>query len=176
MRFTSTPVAGVVLVESDPVQDERGFFARVFCEREFEAHGLAARMVQGNISFNTRRATLRGLHYQRAPHAEAKLVRCTAGAIFDVAVDLRRESATFRRWTAVELSAANHRMLYVPEGCAHGYLTLTEASEVAYQVSAAYAPEAAAGVRWDDPAFGIAWPGAPDVIHPRDRTYPDFDS
>jgi dTDP-4-dehydrorhamnose 3,5-epimerase len=173
MRFTETGVAGAYLIEPEPVADERGFFARTWCREEFLANGLNPGLAQANISFNHRKGTLRGMHYQAAPHAEAKLVRCTRGAIFDVALDLRPGSPTYRRWFGAELSDANRSMLYVPEGCAHGFLTLADATEVAYQMSAPYAPAAARGVRWDDPAFGIEWPGEVAVINERDASYPD---
>jgi dTDP-4-dehydrorhamnose 3,5-epimerase len=172
MRFTETKVAGVYFIEPEPIADERGFFARIWCREEFAANGLDPELAQANISFNARKGTLRGLHFQAAPHAEVKLVRCTRGAIFDVAVDLRSGSPTYLSWFGAELSDANRSMLYVPEGCAHGFLTLTDGAEVAYQMSAPYAPEAARGVRFDDPAFGIEWPGEVVVINERDRTYP----
>jgi dTDP-4-dehydrorhamnose 3,5-epimerase len=173
MRFTETKVAGAFLIEPEPIADERGFFARTWCREEFADHGLTAELAQANISFNHRKGTLRGLHYQAAPHAEAKLVRVTRGAIWDLALDLRRDSPTYLAWFGAELSDANRQMLYVPEGCAHGFLTLTDDAEVAYQMSAPYAPEAARGVRFDDPAFGIEWPGEVVVINQRDRSYPD---
>jgi dTDP-4-dehydrorhamnose 3,5-epimerase len=174
MRFTETKVAGAFLIEPEPIADERGFFARTWCREEFADHGLTPELAQANLSFNHRRGTLRGLHYQAAPHAEAKLVRVTRGAIWDLALDLRRDSPTYLAWFGAELSDANRHMLYVPEGCAHGFLTLTDDAEVAYQMSAPYAPQAARGVRFDDPAFGIEWPGEVVVINERDRTYPDF--
>ncbi|MGH7307136.1 MAG: dTDP-4-dehydrorhamnose 3,5-epimerase [Candidatus Rokuibacteriota bacterium] len=174
MRFIATELAGAYVVEPERLEDERGFLARTFCRREFAAHGLNPDLVQCSLSYNARAGTLRGLHYQAAPHQEAKLVRCTRGAIYDVVVDLRRGSPTFRRWTAVELSADNRLMLYVPEGCAHGFQTLCEATEVLYQMSAFHQPDAARGVRWDDPAFRIDWPSAERVISKRDRHYPDF--
>jgi dTDP-4-dehydrorhamnose 3,5-epimerase len=174
MRFTETKVAGAFLIEPEPIADERGFFARTWCREEFADHGLTAELAQANISFNHRQGTLRGLHYQAAPHAEAKLVRATRGAIWDLALDLRRDSPTYLAWFGAELSDANRHMLYVPEGCAHGFLTLTDGAEVAYQMSAPFAPQAARGVRFDDPAFGITWPGEVVVINERDRTYPDF--
>jgi dTDP-4-dehydrorhamnose 3,5-epimerase len=173
MRFTETKVAGAFLIEPEPIADERGFFARTWCREEFSEHGLNPELAQANISFNYRKGTLRGLHYQEAPHQEAKLVRCTRGAIWDLALDLRPGSTTYRAWFGIELSADNRAMLYVPEGCAHGFLTLTDAAEVAYQMSAPYAPGAARGVRFDDPAFGIEWPGEVVVINERDRGYPD---
>lgn len=173
MIFTETPVAGVVVVEPERVSDERGFFARSWCRREFAAHGLNPSLVQCNISFNHHRGTLRGLHYQAAPHEEAKLVRATMGSVYDVALDLRPASPTFGAHTAAVLSAENRRMLYLPEGCAHGFLTLEDDTEVAYQMSEYHAPETARGVRFDDPAFAIAWPEEIRVISGRDRTYPD---
>jgi len=173
--FTVTPV-GALVIEPERLSDDRGFFARSFCAREFEAHGLDPRVAQCNISFNPRRGTVRGMHFQRPPHAEAKLVRCTAGSLWDVALDLRPESPTFCRHFALELSAENRKMLYLPEGLAHGYQTLADDTEVFYQVSAAYAPDHGAGVRWDDPAFDIAWPLPVAMIAERDRTYPDFRS
>ena len=173
MRFTETKVAGAFLIEPEPIADERGFFARTWCREEFADHGLNPELAQANISFNHHKGTLRGLHYQAAPHEEAKLVRCTRGAIWDLALDLRPGSPTYRAWSGAELSDANRAMLYVPEGCAHGFLTLTDDAEVAYQMSAPYAPEAARGVRFDDPAFGISWPGEVVVVNERDRGYPD---
>jgi dTDP-4-dehydrorhamnose 3,5-epimerase len=175
MRFTETKVAGAYLVEPEPIADERGFFARTWCREEFAANGLNPDLAQANLSFNARRGTLRGMHYQAAPHEEAKLVRCTRGAIFDVALDLRPGSSSYLAWFGTELTDANRHMLYVPEGCAHGFLTLEDATEVAYQMSTPYAPAAARGVRWDDPAFGIEWPGEVLVINERDRSYPDLD-
>lgn len=174
MILQQTKLARVWVVEPQPLGDERGFFARTWDREAFEAQGLNSQLAQCSISFNRRRGTLRGLHYQVAPHEEAKLVRCTAGAIFDVALDLRAESRTFGDWVGVELSAANRLALYVPEGCAHGFLTLTDTSEVYYQITEFHSPQAARGVRWDDPAFAIEWPGVVEVISERDRTYPDF--
>ena len=176
MTFRETAIEGVWVVEPERYEDERGFFARTWDFEEFGRRGLNSRLVQCSISFNRRRGTLRGMHYQAAPHEEAKLVRCTSGSIFDVAVDLRMESATFRRWVGTELSAENRLAMYVPEGCAHGFLTLTDDSEVAYQISELHAPDAARGVRWDDPAIGIDWPGEILVINERDRSYPDLEA
>ncbi len=173
MLFTRTSIDGAFVVEPEPISDERGFFARTWCQREFKAHGLNSELVQCNLSFNRRKGTLRGMHYQAAPHQEAKLVRCTTGAIYDVAIDLRPTSPTFGAHTAAVLDAANRRMLYIPEGCAHGFLTLQDGTEVAYQMSAFYVPEADRGVRFDDPAFGIRWPDEVRVISQRDRSYPD---
>jgi len=174
MNFCATKLAGVYEVRIDRKADERGFFARTWCQEEFATHGLNPRLVQCNISFNTRKGTLRGMHYQAAPHAEAKLVRCTRGSICDVVLDLRSDSSTFKQWIAVVLSAENRNMVYVPEGCAHGFLTLEDDTEVFYQMSEFYNAESARGVRWDDPAFGIDWPEKVQVISERDRTYPNF--
>jgi dTDP-4-dehydrorhamnose 3,5-epimerase len=174
MIFKETMLAGVVEIHLDPLSDERGFFARSWCEKEFELRGLNRRLAQCNISFNVRKGTLRGIHYQAEPYPEAKIVRCTQGAIYDVAVDLRPQSATFRRWVAAVLTAENRRMLYIPEGCAHGLLTLMDNTEVFYQMSEFYHPQLARGVRFDDPAFGIDWPGKIEVISERDRNCPDF--
>jgi dTDP-4-dehydrorhamnose 3,5-epimerase len=167
-------LAGVVEVHLDPIIDERGFFARSWCAKEFELNGLNPRLVQCNVSFNTYKGTLRGIHYQNEPHQEAKLVRCTQGAIYDVAVDLRPQSSTFRRWVAATLTAENRHMLYIPEGCAHGFLTLATNTEVSYQMSEFYHPESARGVRFDDAAFKIEWPEKIEVISERDRNYRDF--
>jgi dTDP-4-dehydrorhamnose 3,5-epimerase len=175
MIFTATGVEGVWVVEPERHEDERGFFARTWDAGEFEQRGLSSRLVQCSVSYNFRRGTLRGLHYQEAPHAEVKLVRCTAGAIFDVAVDLHPDSPSFTRWFGVELTAENRSALYVPEGCAHGFLTLTDDAEVTYQISSPYVPNAGRGVRFDDPAFGIDWPGDVVVVNERDRSYPDFE-
>ena len=174
MIFTETRLKGAFLIEPERFEDERGFFALSWSRAEFGARGLSARLVECNISFNRRRGTLRGMHYQLAPHAQAKLVRCTMGAVYDVIVDLRPDSPTFKQWVAAELSADNRLMLYVPEGFAHGFQTLEDGSEVFYQMSDVYAPQSARGVRWDDPAFRIAWPPGERVINARDRTYPDF--
>jgi len=174
MVFTDTPLAGAVIIEPEVFHDERGFLARVFCEREFMSRGLNPHAAQCNVSFNHRCGTLRGLHLQHAPHAEAKLVRCTAGGIFDVIVDLRAASPTFGTHFGITLTAHNRTMLYVPEGCAHGFQTLEDDTEVFYQMAAAHEPKAADGVRWNDPAFGIAWPLAVTVISERDRHLPDF--
>lgn len=175
MRFEPTAIPEVVIVELEERGDERGFFARAWCEREFEEAGLNPRLVQVNLSHNRSRNTLRGMHYQRAPHAEAKLVRCIRGAIFDVAVDIRPGSPTFGRWAGAELSADNRRMLYVPEGFGHGFQTLADETEVLYQVSEFYAPDAEAGFRWDDPAFAVEWPlGSPDVISEKDASWQEF--
>lgn len=175
MMFRPVDLPSAFLIDVERHHDERGFFARSWCQREFEAHGLHSRLVQCSISRNYRRGTLRGLHYQAPPHAEAKLVRCTAGAIYDVIVDLRPDSPAFLRYFGVVLSAENQTALYVPEGLAHGFLTLAENSDVLYQMSEFHEPAAARGVRWNDPAFAISWPEAVTVISQRDRTYPDYD-
>ena len=175
MIFRSTGIGDVWVIEPERFEDERGFFARTWDTGEFEQRGLSGRLVQCSISHNGHRGTLRGLHYQAAPHEEAKLVRCTAGAIFDVAVDLRPDSPTYARWFGVELSADNRLALYIPEGCAHGFLTLADDSEVLYQISELWAPDAARGARFDDPAFAIDWPGEVVVINDRDRSYADFE-
>jgi len=176
MIFRETELAGAFVIEPERIEDQRGFFARTWCEREFREHGLNPRLVQCNVSFNRRTGTLRGMHFQAAPREEAKLVRCTMGAIYDVVVDLRPDSDTFRKWIAVELTAENRTMVYVPEGFAHGFQTLAEDTEVFYQMSETYAPELARGVRWDDPALGIEWPAAADrTLSDRDATYADFE-
>lgn len=173
--FSETDLRGAFIVEPERIEDERGFFARSWCQTEFREHGLNPHLVQCNISFNRWKGTLRGMHYQAAPHEEAKLVRCTMGAIYDVIIDLRPDSPTLRRWTAVELNAVNRRMLYIPEGFAHGFQTLADDTEVFYQMSVAYVGEATRGVRWDDPAFGIKWPEAEvRTISMRDSEYPDL--
>jgi dTDP-4-dehydrorhamnose 3,5-epimerase len=172
--FTETGLSGAVIVDVEPHADERGFFARSWCIREFAERGLNPSVVQCNVSGNTAKGTLRGMHYQVAPHAEVKLVRCTKGAIYDVIIDLRPSSPTFLQHAGVELTADNHRALYIPEGFAHGFMTLHDDSEVFYQMSAFYEPTAARGVRWNDPIFGISWPLPVSVISERDREYPDF--
>jgi dTDP-4-dehydrorhamnose 3,5-epimerase len=175
MLFTGTPVVGAFVIDPEPVTDERGFFARTWCRDEFESHGLRLAFVQGNVSFNRRKGTLRGMHYQAPPHEEAKLVRCTMGAAYDAALDLRPGSPSFGLHAAAVLTAENRRSLYVPEGCAHGFLTLEDDTEVAYQMSEFYVPGSSRGVRWDDPAFAIPWPGEVRVIADRDGAYPDAD-
>jgi dTDP-4-dehydrorhamnose 3,5-epimerase len=176
MKFLETKLPGVFEIGPELIYDQRGFFARSWCQQEFSSRGLDSRLVQCNISGNLRKGTLRGMHYQTAPFAEAKLVRCTRGSIFDVALDLRQDYPTFKQWTAAILTAENHRMLFIPEGCAHGFLTLEENSEVFYQMSESYHPEAARGFRWDDPAFAIEWPEKVEVISERDASYADFTS
>ena len=175
MRFLATDIAGVVIVEAEPHPDARGSFARLHCPVEFAAAGLRFEPIQTSISTNPVRGTLRGLHYQNAPHAETKLIRAVRGRVFDVAVDLRPDSPTHRRWTATELSATNLRGLFIPEGVAHGFLTLEPDSDVLYQIAPAFTPGHAAGVRWDDPAFAINWPDVPALMSPADAAYADYD-
>lgn len=174
MIFQDTPIAGVYIIEPTRIEDERGFFARLWHPDAFRAKGLNPRIAHMSVSFNGRRGTLRGMHYQAAPMAEAKIVRCTRGAIHDVALDLRRDSPTYLQSVACELTALNHRMLYIGEGLAHGFQTLAKDSEVLYAISQEYSPAHGRGVRWDDPAFRIGWPDAVRTINERDRTYPDY--
>lgn len=176
MQFLKTKLPGVFEIHIEAKPDDRGFFARTWCQKEFESHGLAGNLVQCSLSFNNRKGTLRGMHYQVAPHEETKLVRCTQGAIYDVVLDLRPESPAFKNWVGVELTAERRNMIYVAQGCAHGFLTLDDRSEVFYQMSEFQHAESARGVRWDDPAFQIKWPARVEVISERDRTYPDFQS
>jgi dTDP-4-dehydrorhamnose 3,5-epimerase len=176
MVITETKLKGAFVIELEPFSDIRGFFARAWSDLELEAAGLNAHFVESNISFNEKKGTLRGMHYQLAPYEQSKLVRCTRGSIYDVMIDLRPDSTTFRQWVAKELSAENHLMLYVPGGFAHGYQTLEENTEVSYQTTAYYAPEHGRGVRWNDPAFNIPWPIDNLVMIERDRGYPDFSS
>jgi dTDP-4-dehydrorhamnose 3,5-epimerase len=177
MRFLETPLAGAWILELDLHADERGWFGRTFDAQEFQARGLDPAVAQCSLSFNRRRGTLRGMHYQAEPYGEPKLVRCVRGAIFDVAVDLRPRSPTACRWHGLELSAENRRAFYIPPGLAHGFQTLTDDCEVLYQIAQRYVPEAARGVRWDDPAFAIQWPAfdGERVISDKDRSYPDFE-
>ena len=175
MRFTPVPLADARLIELDKIEDERGYFARTWCRREFREQGLDEDLVQCSTSFNAVRGTLRGLHYQIAPHAETKLVRCTRGAIYDVIVDLRPASATFLRWFGVELTAENARMLHIPKGFAHGFQTLEANAEIFYQMSEYYEPAAARGIRWNDPLLGVRWPLEVTVISEKDRGYADCD-
>jgi dTDP-4-dehydrorhamnose 3,5-epimerase len=174
MQFTATLLDGLVVVDIDPKTDDRGLFARTYCQREFADHGLPTNFVQCNTSFSDRRGTLRGMHLQSEPYAEGKLVRCTRGAIYDVAIDMRRNSPAFGRWLGKELSADNRQALYIPPGFAHGFVTLCDLTEVFYQMTAFYAPEAGIGVRWNDPAFAIQWPIEKPLLSPRDAAYPDF--
>jgi dTDP-4-dehydrorhamnose 3,5-epimerase len=174
MRFEPSPLAGAVVVDVERYADARGFFGRVFCQDEFRAAGLPTDFVQASVSYNVKRGTLRGMHFQAAPREEPKLVRCTRGAIHDVIVDVRRHSPTHRQWFAVELSADNRRALYIPPGFAHGFQTLVDDCEILYQMAERYTPELARGVRWNDPAFAIAWPIADPFMSERDAGYPDY--
>jgi dTDP-4-dehydrorhamnose 3,5-epimerase len=175
MIFHDTPIAGVHVIDLEKRGDERGFFARFYCEREFGAHGLVTHFVQINNSLSALRGTLRGMHYQLAPKAETKVVRCVRGALFDVVLDLRPGSPTFGKSFGAELSADNRRMMYVPKGFGHGFVTLTDDAEALYLVDEFYSPEHERGIRWDDPRFGIQWPVAPVVLSDKDRAYRDFD-
>ena len=172
MRFEELEIPGVFLIDLETFEDERGAFARTFCRDAMRRHGLDPPVEQCSQSINRRRGTLRGLHCQHAPHAEAKLVRCIRGALFDVAVDLRRDSPSFGRWLGVELTAERPRQLWIPEGCAHGFLTLADDTWIAYQMNVAYAPDAGAGVRWDDPEIGVRWPAEPELLSQKDRDLP----
>lgn len=174
MIFRATPLPGVYVIELEPVKDERGFFARSWCAAEFRQHGLDDSLAQCNISFTPQKGTLRGMHFQAQPHAEVKLVRCTAGAIYDVALDLRPQSVACCKWFAVELTATNHLSLYLPRGVAHGLQTLTDNCEAYYQISESYHREFGSGVRWNDPAFSIKWPLESPRLSERDRTWPDY--
>jgi dTDP-4-dehydrorhamnose 3,5-epimerase len=174
MRFEHTDIEGVILITPERISDERGFFVKTWGDDDFDAHGLA-HMVARNMSYNEARGTLRGMHFQRAPHAEAKLICALTGAIYDVALDLRPESPTYRQWFAAELRAEKGEMLYIPEGCAHGFITLEPRTTTEYLISAFYAPAASGGVRWNDPTFAIQWPIAPTLISERDRAWPDFE-
>lgn len=176
MQFRATPLSGAFVIEIEPTIDERGFFARTWCAREFAAHGIGMEIRQCNVSVNRMRHTLRGMHYQADAYAEAKIVSCVRGALFDVILDLRPDSPTFKRHFAIELNDDNRRSLYIPPGFAHGFETLTDHTEAYYQMSAFYEPTAARGVRWDDPAFDIPWPAPPQVISRRDRDYPNFET
>jgi dTDP-4-dehydrorhamnose 3,5-epimerase len=175
MIFTETPLKGAYLIDLEQHGDERGFFARVFCEREFAEHGLATRIVQTNDSLSACKGTLRGMHYQLAPKSETKVVRCLHGALHDIILDLRPDSPTFGQTFGADLTADNHRMMYVPKGFAHGFITLADGTEAFYLVDEFYAPECERGVRWDDPRFAIPWPSQPVVISEKDRGYRDFD-
>lgn len=175
ITFTETKLKGAFVIEPETFRDDRGFLARSFSQKEFESRGLNPRMAECNISFSRKRHTIRGMHFQNPPFAQAKLVRCTKGAIYDVIIDLRAESLTFRQWIGAELTAENHHMLYVPEGFAHGFQTLEDDTEVFYQISNFYNPGSEGGVRWNDPAFGIKWPATDGItINTRDQNYPDF--
>ncbi len=174
MKFIETEFDGAFIIEPEIIKDKRGFFARTWCEKEFGKHGLNKNLVQCNISFNGKKGTLRGMHFQLPPHAEAKLVRCTMGSIYDVIIDIRPESGTYKKWAGYELNSDNRKMLYIPEGFAHGFLTLEDNTEVFYQMSSEFIPESASGIRWDDPLFAIEWPKKPEVISNKDNSYPDF--
>jgi dTDP-4-dehydrorhamnose 3,5-epimerase len=174
MIFTETIIQEVFLIDPEPVRDERGMFMRTWCQREFEAHGLPITWVQSSVSVNLRKGTMRGLHYQSAPHEEVKLVRCTTGAIYDVVVDLRPASATYCQYVGIVLSADNRRAVYIPKWCAHGFLTLEQNCEVSYHMSEFHAPASARGCRWDDPAFKIEWPAPISVVSEKDRSWPAF--
>jgi len=174
MRFIQAALAGAWIIEPERIEDARGFFARTFDQAEFQERGLNAEGVQCSISYNRKKGTLRGMHFQIAPYEEVKLVRCTLGAIYDVIVDLRPDSPTFKQWVAVELSAGNRKTLYIPQGLAHGFLTLKDDTEVFYQMSEFYHPESARGVRWNDPAFKIEWALPDPILSEKDQSYPDF--
>jgi dTDP-4-dehydrorhamnose 3,5-epimerase len=174
MIFTPTTLEGVVLIAPQRIEDERGFFARLYCQRELAERGLDPTVVQRSVSYNKRRGTLRGMHYQVAPHEENKLVSCLSGAIYDVVVDLRRDSVTRGRWFGAPLTAEGMEAVFIPKGCAHGFITLADDTRVSYEISEFHHPESARGVRYDDPAFGIVWPLKPVVIAARDRNYPSF--
>jgi len=174
MKFIETNLKGAFVVEVDQLTDNRGFFARSWCQKEFEAHGLTSRVVQTNVSFSRSKATLRGMHYQIAPYQESKLVRCTRGVIYDVIIDLRPESPTHKQWVGVELTADNYSMLFVPEDFAHGFITLMDNTEITYQVSQFYTPGSEKGIRFNDPTFNIQWPLGVSVISDKDSNWPDF--
>lgn len=174
MIFTETKLKGAYIIEIEKLKDDRGFFARSWCQEEFEGQGLTSSVVQANVSFNNLKGTLRGMHYQISPYEETKLVRCTRGAIYDVIIDLRSDSSTYKKWFGLELSADNYKMLFVPEKFGHGFQALADNTEVSYQVSQFYTPGAEKGIRWDDPAFGIEWPFPVTVISQKDRNWPSF--
>ena len=174
MIFTETKLKGAFTIDLEPIEDERGFFARTWCKKEFKAHGLNSDLAQCNTSFNKKKGTLRGMHYQTAPHEEAKLVRCTMGTIYDVIIDIRIKSKTYLQWFACELTSENRKMLYVPEGFVHGFQTLEDNCEVFYQMTEFYHPDCSKGIRWDDPTFDIKWPGETKIISARDQSYPEF--
>jgi dTDP-4-dehydrorhamnose 3,5-epimerase len=175
MIFEETKLKGVFFIKSEPLEDERGWFARTFCQKEFEDHGLNPRLVQCNVSYNRKKGTLRGMHYQSTPHCEAKLVTCVAGSIYDVVIDLRPGSPTYCQWQSIELNASYPRMmLYIPENFAHGFQTLADGTEVVYQMSEFYHPDSARGLRWNDPVFKIQWPAAKRIVSEKDQSYADF--
>ena len=172
MVFKETKLKGAFIINLKRLEDERGFFARTFCQKEFQEHGLNPQIAQANISYNKKRGTFRGMHMQLAPYEESKLIKCTGGAIYDVIIDMRISSDTFKQWVGAELTAENHQMLYVPEGFAHGFITLKNDKEVTYQMNQFYAPGSEKGFRWDDPAFGIEWPIQPVLISEKDKNFP----
>ena len=174
MKFYKAELEGAYIIELDKLEDQRGFFARTWCQKEFEEQGLAARIAQANVSFNTRAGTLRGMHYQDAPKEETKLIRCTRGALYEVIIDLRRGSPTYKRWICAELTEQNYKMLYVPAQFAHGYVTLEDKTEMIYFMSEFYTPGVERGLRWNDPEFGIIWPRPVEVISDKDANWPDF--
>jgi dTDP-4-dehydrorhamnose 3,5-epimerase len=174
MIFAPTAVEGAFLLQPERLEDERGFFARTYCVRELGEHGLDSQVVQRSVSYNRKRGTMRGMHYQAAPHEETKLVSCSRGEIYDVVIDLRPDSPSYRRWISTSLTADNGHLLYIPRGCAHGFVTLTDDAVVDYQISDFHHPESASGVRYDDPAFGVEWPMEPVVINARDRAWPAY--
>ncbi len=174
MIFTETKLKGAFVLEVKKIEDERGFFGRSWCKRELEEHGLNADVVQANVSYNKAKGTLRGMHFQKSPYQETKLVRCTRGAIVDVIIDLRPSSPTYKQWIGVELTEDNYKMLFVPEDFAHGFITLKDNTEVTYQVTQYYTPGAEGGIRWNDPAFNIQWPIQPTVVSGKDQAHPDF--
>lgn len=174
MIFIETDLKGAYVIKPERIEDERGFFARTYCKKEFEANGLNPNLVQSSISFNKQKATLRGMHFQSAPYEETKIVRCTCGAIYDVIIDLRPDSLTHKQWFSIDLTAENRNMLYIPEGFAHGFITLEDNSEILYHMSEFYAPECAGGVKWNDPAFSITWPIDVKIISDKDRNLPDY--
>ncbi|PRY11222.1 dTDP-4-dehydrorhamnose 3,5-epimerase [Pontibacter ummariensis] len=175
MNFTETKLKGAYVIDVKRLEDERGFFGRSFCQKEFEAYGLSNEVRQTNVSYNKKKGTLRGMHMQLAPNEESKLVRCTRGAIYDVIIDMRPDSETYKQWVGVELTADNYRMLFVPEGFAHGFITLEDNTDVTYQVTEFYTPGAERCIRWNDPAFNIEWPMEPVVISEKDQAHPDFE-
>lgn len=174
MKFTQTKLKGAYLIEIEKLSDDRGFFARSWCQKEFESHGLTSRVVQANVSYNLKKGTLRGMHYQVAPYQESKLIRCTRGAIFDVIIDLRPHAPTYKQWVGVELTADNYTMFFVPEDFAHGFQALADHTEIFYQVSQFYTPGSEKGIRFNDPAFDVQWPLEVSVISDKDRNWPDF--
>ncbi|MHA6250226.1 dTDP-4-dehydrorhamnose 3,5-epimerase [Pontibacter sp. CAU 1760] len=176
MIFTETKLKGAFIIDVKRLEDERGFFGRSYCKREMEEHGLNTNMVQANVSYNKKKGTLRGMHMQVSPYEETKLVRCTRGAIYDVIIDMREDSETYKQWIGVELTADNYRMLFVPEGFAHGFITLEDNSDVTYNVTQYYTPGSERGIRWNDPAFNIEWPIEPQVISEKDQAHPDFEA